>query len=81
MHERAFIRDIYSVEVSGMEMFFKFIRCTLTNLLFCTAQVKVICETRDWAHSEELRKLLTENYSRVVFNDVPMAIPPTQTKP
>ncbi|XP_037051257.1 L-threonine ammonia-lyase-like [Bradysia coprophila] len=53
MHERAFIRDIYSVEV------------------------KVICETRDWAHTEELRKLLTDNYTRVIFSDVPLAIPPS----
>ncbi|XP_059615789.1 L-threonine dehydratase catabolic TdcB-like [Phlebotomus argentipes] len=51
MHERAWLRDIYSVEV------------------------KVVCETSDWAHSELLRKTLTEKYSHVVFNDVPMAIP------
>ncbi|XP_055678510.1 L-threonine ammonia-lyase [Lutzomyia longipalpis] len=50
MHERAWIRDIFSVEV------------------------KVVCETSDWAHSEQLRKVLTEKYSHVVFNDVPMAI-------
>lgn len=39
-----------------------------------SVDVKVVCETRDWEHSEELRKALDENYSRVVFNDVPMAL-------
>lgn len=50
MHERAWLRDIYSVEV------------------------KVVCETRDWEHSMELRRVLSKEYSHVVFNDVPLAI-------
>lgn len=50
MHERAWLRDIYSVEV------------------------KVVCETRDWEHSMELRQVLSKEYSHVVFNDVPLAI-------
>lgn len=50
MHERAFLRDIHSVDI------------------------KVVCETRDWEHSCELRKVLTEKYQRVAFNDLPMAI-------
>jgi threonine dehydratase len=50
MHERAFLRDIHSVEV------------------------KVICETRDWEHAQQMRKVLNEKYSNVVFNDLPMAI-------
>lgn len=50
MHERAWIRDIYSVEV------------------------KVVCETRDWEHSKELRQVLKRTYRHVVFNDVPLAI-------
>lgn len=50
MHERAFLRDIHSVDV------------------------KVVCETRDWEHSEELRRTLLEKYKRVSFNDLPMAI-------
>nr|AWS20467.1 threonine dehydratase [Mayetiola destructor] len=49
MHERAWLKDIYSVEV------------------------KVVCETRDWEHSKELRKVLLENYQFVVFNDLPLA--------
>lgn len=36
--------------------------------------VKVVCETRDWEHSMELRKALNEKYSEVIFNDVPLAI-------
>ena len=50
MHERAWLRDIYSVEV------------------------KVVCETRDWEHSEELRKALTRKYAHVTFIDAPLAI-------
>lgn len=50
MHERAWIRDIYSVEV------------------------KVVCETRDWEHSLELRRVLSESYRQLFFNDVPLAI-------
>lgn len=52
MHERAWIKDIYSVSV------------------------KIVCETRDWSHSEELRLALHAKYSSVVFNDVPLAIAP-----
>ncbi|XP_031619975.1 uncharacterized protein LOC116338699 [Contarinia nasturtii] len=50
MHERAWLKDIYSVEV------------------------KVVCETRDWAHAQELRSVLHENYRFVVFNDTPLAL-------
>lgn len=50
MHERAWIRDIYSVEV------------------------KVVCETRDWEHTKELRRVLCSHYRSVIFNDVPLAI-------
>lgn len=37
-------------------------------------QVKIVCETRDWEHSEELKKILTENYKNVKFADAPLAI-------
>lgn len=50
MHERAWLKDIYSVEV------------------------KVVAEAADWETSQHLKKLLHEQYDRVVFNDVPMAI-------
>ncbi|XP_055547675.1 L-threonine ammonia-lyase isoform X2 [Wyeomyia smithii] len=50
MHDRAFIRDVHSVEV------------------------KVFCETRDWTHSQEMRKMLQETYTHVHFYDLPMAI-------
>lgn len=50
MHERAWIRDIYSVEV------------------------KVVCETRDWEHAEELRTLLRRSYPNVVFKNARLAI-------
>lgn len=53
MHERAWIRDIYCVEV------------------------KVVCETFDWEHSELLRKKLMDKYTHINFTDVPMAIPRT----
>ncbi|EDS35312.1 threonine dehydratase/deaminase [Culex quinquefasciatus] len=43
MHDRAFIRDVHSVEV------------------------KVICETRDWHHTKEMRNLLQETYENVCF--------------
>lgn len=36
--------------------------------------VKVVCETRDWEHSEVLRNSLQEKYQKVEFNDVPLAI-------
>jgi len=51
MHERAWLRDIHSVEV------------------------KVVCETSDWSHSEQLRHLLREKYTHVTFTDLPMTIP------
>lgn len=50
MHERAWLRDIYTVEV------------------------KVICETRDWEHSLELKNELKKYYAKVEFSDVPLAI-------
>jgi threonine dehydratase len=50
MHERAWLKDIYSVSV------------------------KVFCETSDWNHSQQLKKLLLANYKNVSFSDVPMAI-------
>lgn len=37
-------------------------------------QVKIVCETRDWEHAQELRKVLLKNYRKVVFNDLPLAI-------
>lgn len=39
-----------------------------------SVSVKVVCETRDWSHSEELRKALTRKYTRVTFWDTPLAI-------
>lgn len=37
-------------------------------------QVKVVCETRDWEHAQELRSDLLANYRDVVFNDIPLAL-------
>ncbi|XP_052863075.1 L-threonine ammonia-lyase [Anopheles cruzii] len=37
-------------------------------------EVKVICETRDWEHSQEMRKSLQTAYDKVQFYDMPMAI-------
>lgn len=37
-------------------------------------QVKVVCETRDWEHAQELRADLLANYRDVVFNDIPLAL-------
>lgn len=34
----------------------------------------MVCETRDWEHSKELRKFLLDTYSNVVFSDPPLAI-------
>lgn len=39
-----------------------------------SVEVKVVCETRDWAHSQEMRTVLLNKYDKVVFNDVPLAI-------
>lgn len=39
-----------------------------------SVSVKVVCETRDWEHSQEMRKALHEKYKKVEFNDVPLAI-------
>ncbi|CAD6993790.1 unnamed protein product [Ceratitis capitata] len=50
MHERAWLKDIYTVEV------------------------KVVCETRDWAHSMELKNELKKYYTRVEFSEEPLAI-------
>lgn len=50
MHDRAFIRDVHSVEV------------------------KVICETRDWNHTKQMRSMLQQTYEDVYFYDMPMAI-------
>ncbi|XP_055699852.1 L-threonine ammonia-lyase-like [Phlebotomus papatasi] len=38
------------------------------------AQVKIVCETSDWAQSQELKKILSEKYNNVIFSDTPMAI-------
>lgn len=51
MHERAWLKDIYTVEV------------------------KVVCETRDWEHSTQLKNGLKKRYKKVLFSEVPMAIP------
>lgn len=37
-------------------------------------EVKVICETRDWSHSLELKEVLKANYENVVFTEEPLAI-------
>ncbi|TMW49409.1 hypothetical protein DOY81_005510, partial [Sarcophaga bullata] len=50
MHERAWLRDVYTVEV------------------------KVVCETRDWEHSMELKNKLNEVFGKVQFSDTPLAI-------
>lgn len=41
--------------------------------------MKVVCETRDYAHSLELRDLLLARYKKVKFDDIPenMAAAPT----
>lgn len=68
MHERAWLKDIYSVEVSDQSIVSKYLM-TIENVL----QVKVVCETRDWEHFKELRQVLLENYRSVDFNDLPLA--------
>lgn len=50
MHERAWLKDIYSVEV------------------------KVVAEAADWETSQFLKQKLNEQYERVTFNDVPLAL-------
>lgn len=47
---------------------------TQSSHLCVLFQVKIICETRDWEHSQELRNVLTEKYQNVVFSDIPLAI-------
>lgn len=39
-----------------------------------SVSVKVVCETRDWDHSKQMRKALLDKYEKVDFNDVPLAI-------
>lgn len=34
-------------------------------------QVKVVCETRDIEHANMLKKMLYENYKRVIFGEIP----------
>jgi threonine dehydratase len=70
MHERDWLKDIFQVEVS-----FSWVNINEKCLkLYFIQKVKVVCETRDWMHAEELRKLLLANYSYVVFSDTPKAI-------
>lgn len=72
MHERAWLKDIYSVEVSPVD--FISYRILVIRLKFFNFQVKVVCETRDWEHAKELRSTLSKKYRDVVFNDTPLAI-------
>jgi hypothetical protein len=34
-------------------------------------QVKVVCETRDIEHANMLKKMLYENYKKVIFGEIP----------
>ncbi|KAJ3637230.1 hypothetical protein MTP99_000705 [Tenebrio molitor] len=53
-------------------------RAWVTSDVF-SVEVKVVCETRDYAHSLELRDLLLARYKKVKFDDIPenMAAAPT----
>lgn len=73
MHERAWLKDIYSVEVTHNFMMLRTIVFGFFMALFLL-QVKVVCETRDWEHAQELRSVLLDNYRFVVFNDTPLAL-------
>lgn len=37
-------------------------------------EVKVVVETRDWDHSQELREALISKYKHVKFSDLPLAL-------
>lgn len=37
-------------------------------------QVKIVCETRDWEHAQELRSVLAGKYQDVIFSDIPLAL-------
>lgn len=37
--------------------------------------MKVVCETRDWDHSEEFKKIIKQKYEHASFNDVSMRVP------
>ncbi|XP_063706175.1 L-threonine ammonia-lyase [Culicoides brevitarsis] len=39
-----------------------------------SVEVKVKCETRDWAHSQELKEELHKHYTHVQFSDTPLAL-------
>jgi hypothetical protein len=69
MHERAWLKDIYSVSVRYKNI----IEASFNSN---NIQVKAVVETSDWEHSKQLKALLADKYTSVVFNDVPMAIGP-----
>lgn len=67
IHERAWVAsDVFSVEVRQL------IKNFTPLLIFFLFQVKVVCETRDYAHGIELRDMLNSRYKRVKFDSVPL---------
>lgn len=77
MHERAWLRDIYSVEVGCVRcplFVCVCVICLFNGTFNGRLQVKVVCETRDWEHAKELRAALLKKYRDVVFNDTPLAL-------
>lgn len=67
LHERAWVTcDVFSVEVST------YCLIRLFNLKFLRfLKVKVVCETRDYEHAQELKCLLNSVYRKVNFVDFP----------
>ena len=71
MHERAWLRDVYTVEVSFHKCCWDFKKPFYNVTL---SKVKVVCETRDWGHSMELKNKLKETFPKVQFSETPLAI-------
>lgn len=69
MHERAWLKDIYSGKwLSLLDYFEEFLN------IFSLVEVKVIVETADFENGQQLKKKLLENYKNINFNEASFAI-------
>lgn len=64
--ERQFCENILNIEV--LNTCTSFFAQTVT-VVISPFQLKVICETRDYEHTEKFKKILRDYYGRVKFND------------
>lgn len=65
-------RDVNSVKVIALGLNCPFSKKKLSFDFIHPSQlqVKVVCETRDWEHAQDLRSALLKKYHNTVFDDV-----------